>query len=73
MLKTLGRPLGEGRDGPVSPATGIVSQRAQHGILRAVSCRALGVSQALLKIMAALGIPARSYKRYAAWIGEKAG
>ena len=25
--------------------------------------------QALLKIMAALGIPARSYKRYAAWIG----
>jgi hypothetical protein len=28
---------------------------------------------ALLEIMAALGIPVRSYKVYAAWIGEKAG
>ncbi len=29
--------------------------------------------QALLEMMTALGVPARSYKRYAAWIGEKAG
>ena len=28
---------------------------------------------ALLKMMAALGIPVRGYKVYAAWIGEKAG
>ncbi len=28
---------------------------------------------ALLGIMAALGVPVRSYKLYAAWIGEKAG
>jgi hypothetical protein len=29
--------------------------------------------EALLEMMAALGIPVRSYKVYAAWIGEKAG
>ncbi len=28
---------------------------------------------ALLQIMAALGLPVRAYKVYAAWVGEKAG
>ena len=44
--QTLGRPLGEGRDGAVGLAAVIAAQRAERGIPHAVSCRALGVSQA---------------------------
>src|SRR6476659_7096313 len=37
---------GEGSDGAVRVATYIVSQRVEHAVPQAVSCRALGVSQA---------------------------
>ena len=38
--------MGEGCDGAVSLAALIAAQRAEHGVPHAVSCRALGVSQA---------------------------
>jgi transposase-like protein len=44
--QTLGRPLGQGSDAAVSLAALIAAQRARYGIPHAVSCRALGVSQA---------------------------
>ena len=46
---------------------------ADARVLQRLAAEIAADRQALLKIMAALGIPARSYKRYAAWIGEKAG
>lgn len=46
---------------------------ADAQVLQRLAAEIAADRQALLKIMAALGIPARSYKRYAAWIGEKAG
>jgi hypothetical protein len=42
-------------------------------VLRRLAAEIAADRQALLEMMAALGVPARSYKRYAAWIGEKAG
>ena len=45
---------------------------ADARVLQRLAAEIAADRQALLKIMAALGIPARSYKRYAAWIGEKA-
>ncbi|WRO41075.1 Putative transposase IS3/IS911 family [Mycobacterium canetti] len=44
--QTLGRPLGQGSDASVGLAAVIATQRVEHGIPHAVSCRALGVSQA---------------------------
>ena len=38
--------MGEGSDGAVKVAVLIVSQRVEHAVPQAVSCRALGVSQA---------------------------
>ena len=46
---------------------------ADARVLQRLAAEIAADREALLKIMAALGIPARSYKRYAAWIGEKAG
>ena len=43
---------------------------ADARVLQRLAAEIAADRQALLKIMAALGIPARSYKRYAAWIGE---
>jgi hypothetical protein len=43
------------------------------GTLSGVASEIAQDRAALLEIMAALGIPVRSYKVYAAWIGEKAG
>src|ERR1700754_3260266 len=44
--QALGCPLGQGSDAAVSLAALIAAQGAEHGIPVAVSCRALGVSQA---------------------------
>ena len=46
---------------------------ADARVLQRLAAEIAADRQALLKIMAALGVPVRSYKRYAAWIGEKAG
>ena len=46
MCSNARSPSGRRRDGPVSLAAAIAAQREQHGIPQAVSCRALGVSQA---------------------------
>jgi hypothetical protein len=46
---------------------------ADARVLQRLAAEIAADRQALLKIMTALGIPVRSYKRYAAWIGEKAG
>jgi hypothetical protein len=46
---------------------------ADARVLQRLAAEIAADRQALLKIMAALGIPVRSYKRHAAWIGEKAG
>lgn len=44
--QTLGCPLGQRSDGAVGLAALIAAQRVEYGIPHAVSCRALGVSQA---------------------------
>lgn len=46
---------------------------ADARVLQRLAAEIAADRQALLKIMAALGVPVRGYKRYAAWIGEKAG
>ncbi len=43
------------------------------GLLRQLAAEIAADREALLKMMAVLGVPARGYKHYAAWIGEKAG
>jgi transposase len=43
VLKALGRPLGQGCDGPVAVAA-FIAQRDRHGIPHAAAFRALGVS-----------------------------
>jgi hypothetical protein len=46
---------------------------AEAGDLRRFAAEVAQDRAALLRIMAALGVPVRRYKTYAAWIGEKAG
>jgi hypothetical protein len=46
---------------------------APGGVLQQLADEIAHDRAALLAMMAALGIPARAYKLYAAWIGEKAG
>ncbi len=46
--------------------------RAADGVLRRLAAEVAQDRAALEAIMAALGIPVRAYKVYAAWIGEKA-
>ena len=46
---------------------------ADARVLQRLAAEIAADRRALLEMMAALGVPARSYKRYAAWIGEKAG
>ena len=46
---------------------------AAGGVLQRLADELAEDRAALLKMMAALGIPVRGYKVYAAWIGEKAG
>lgn len=49
-------------------------QDLAHGsILRGVAAEIAEDRASLLEIMGRLGVPVRSYKVYAAWIGEKAG
>ncbi len=45
---------------------------AAGGVLQRLADELAEDRAALLKMMAALGIPVRGYKVYAAWIGEKA-
>jgi hypothetical protein len=46
---------------------------AADGTLRQLAVEIAGDRDALLEFMAALGIPVRGYKVWAAWAGEKAG
>jgi hypothetical protein len=46
---------------------------ATGGALEALAAEITKDRVALLEIMAALGVPARRYKIYAAWVGEKVG
>jgi hypothetical protein len=43
------------------------------GLLQQLAAEIAADREALLKMMAVLGVPVRGYKHYAAWIGEKAG
>src|SRR5689334_19950919 len=61
--QALGRPLGQGRDGPVAVAGFIAAQRAAHGVPHAVSCRALGVSQSWFYKWEDGQLPARAARR----------
>jgi hypothetical protein len=54
-------------------AAGSAQDREDHAALRGFADDVAQDRVALLKIMATLGIPVRTYKVYAAWIGEKAG
>lgn len=54
-------------------AAGSAAGTAAAGPLERFATEVAQDRQALLNIMAALGIPVRSYKAYFAWIGEKAG
>jgi hypothetical protein len=63
----------------VSLTAGIVSQREQHGIPHAVSCRALGVSQAWFYKWRSGALPPRAERRAALaaepmwWMPPKSG
>lgn len=46
---------------------------AAESVMRGLAVEIAQDRGALLGIMAGLGVPVRSYKLYAAWIGEKAG
>jgi hypothetical protein len=46
---------------------------AKRGVMRALADEISEDRQALLEIMAALGVPARGYKVAAGWLAEKAG
>ena len=46
---------------------------ADDGVLRRLAAEIAADRDTLVEIMAALGVPVRGYKPYAAWIGEKAG
>jgi hypothetical protein len=46
---------------------------ADARVLQLLAAEIAADRQALLEIMAALGVQVRGYKHYAAWIGEKAG
>jgi hypothetical protein len=52
---------------------GSARDREEHATLRALAAEVAQDRATLLDIMATLGIAVRSYKVYAAWIGEKAG
>ena len=54
-------------------AAGSAQDREEHAALRSFAAEVAQDRAALLEIMAALGIPVRTYKVCAAWIGEKAG
>ena len=52
---------------------GSAQDREDHAALRGFAAEVAQDRVALLNIMAMLGIPVRTYKVYAGWIGEKAG
>ena len=52
---------------------GSAQDREDQAVLRGFAAEVAQDRATLLEIMAALGIPVRTYKVYAAWIGEKAG
>ena len=52
---------------------GSAQDREDHAVLRGFAAEVAQDRVALLNIMAMLGIPARTYKVYVGWIGEKAG
>ena len=52
---------------------GSAQDREDHAVLRGFAAEVAQDRVALLNIMAMLGIPVRTYKVYAGWIGEKAG
>ena len=54
-------------------AAGSTQDREEHAALRDFAAEVAQDRAALLDTMAALGIPVRTYKVCAAWIGEKAG
>ena len=54
-------------------AAGSAQDRGDHAALRRFAAEVAQDRVALLNIMATLGIPVRTYKVYAGWIGEKAG
>ena len=54
-------------------AAGSAQDREDHAVLRGFAAEVAQDRVALLNIMATLGIPVRTYKVYAGWIGEKAG
>ena len=54
-------------------AAGSAASTEAAGPLRRFVTEVTEDRQALLAMMSALGVPVRSYKVYAAWIGEKAG
>jgi hypothetical protein len=54
-------------------AAAAVKGTAEAGNLRQFAAEVAQDRSALLRMMAALGIPIRHYKVYVAWIGEKAG
>ena len=54
-------------------AAGSAQDREDHAALRGLAADVAQDRVALLNIMATLGIPVRTYKVYAGWIGEKAG
>lgn len=54
-------------------AAGSAQDHEDHAVLRGFAAEVAQDRIALLNIMATLGIPVRTYKVYAGWIGEKAG
>ena len=52
---------------------GSAQDHEDHAVLRGFAAEVAQDRIALLNIMATLGIPVRTYKVYAGWIGEKAG
>jgi hypothetical protein len=54
-------------------AAGLAQDREEHSALRGFAADVTPDRAALLDIMAALGVPVRTYKVCAAWVGEKAG
>ena len=62
-VQTLGRPLGQGRDGAVAVAALISAQRATHRKPAMVACRALGVSRSWFCKWKGGALPPRAARR----------